>query len=224
MFVFSSSKNPQISRRIQASLAPGSRSLARCRNPMQRSSFSSLLDFFDFVLVTVVKAVATPDSAVELLLTAKNVENVIDEVRPYLIADGGNVALHEIDGNIVRFWIVSSSNSSISYQCNSTVNAISFYGNLKQSWKRALYHFAESRMIFKGDRCVISRTGLVALVQASALMSVAMAIETVKSAAPAPGPNRSLAPFWVLGWSLRCVILRLLLAVNYSDCGGIEEG
>ena len=59
-------------------------------------------DFFDFVLVTVVKAVATPDSAVELPLTAKNVENVMDEVRPYLIADGGNVALHEIDGNIVR--------------------------------------------------------------------------------------------------------------------------
>ncbi|TXG53161.1 hypothetical protein EZV62_022330 [Acer yangbiense] len=126
---------------------------------------------------------ATPDSAVELPLTAKNVENVIDEVRPYLIADGGNVALHEIDGNIVwlklqgvgsrvsKFWIVSSSNSSISYLCNSTVNAISFYGNLKQSWKRALYHFAESRMIFKGDRCVISRTGLVALVQASVALT-----------------------------------------------------
>ncbi|KAK0595016.1 hypothetical protein LWI29_002583 [Acer saccharum] len=59
-------------------------------------------DFFDFVLVTVVKAMATPDSAVELPLTTKNVENVMDEVRPYLIADGGNVALHEIDGNVVR--------------------------------------------------------------------------------------------------------------------------
>ncbi|KAJ6806552.1 transcription initiation factor IIF subunit alpha [Iris pallida] len=32
----------------------------------------------------------------------KNVESVLDEVRPYLIADGGNVALHEIDGNVVR--------------------------------------------------------------------------------------------------------------------------
>ncbi|KAK0590008.1 hypothetical protein LWI29_021459 [Acer saccharum] len=49
---------------------------------------------------TIVKAVATPDSAVELPLTAENVENVLDEVRLYLIADGGNVALHEIDGNI----------------------------------------------------------------------------------------------------------------------------
>ena len=38
----------------------------------------------------------------ELPLTAENVESVLDEVRPYLIADGGNVALHEIDGNVVR--------------------------------------------------------------------------------------------------------------------------
>ncbi|KAB5563679.1 hypothetical protein DKX38_003733 [Salix brachista] len=51
---------------------------------------------------TVVKAVATPDSAVELPLTADNVESVLDDVRPYLISDGGNVALHEIDGNVVR--------------------------------------------------------------------------------------------------------------------------
>ena len=50
----------------------------------------------------VVKAVATSDSALELPLTEENVESVLDEVRPYLIADGGNVALHEIDGNVVR--------------------------------------------------------------------------------------------------------------------------
>ncbi|XP_076898725.1 nifU-like protein 2, chloroplastic [Bidens hawaiensis] len=50
----------------------------------------------------VIKAVATPETAVELPLTAENIEKVLDEVRPYLIADGGNVALHEIDGNIVR--------------------------------------------------------------------------------------------------------------------------
>ncbi|KAK1578873.1 hypothetical protein Q3G72_033745 [Acer saccharum] len=111
MFVFSSSKNPQISRRIQASLAPGSRSLGagiRCGIAHLVPCWFELLalradvDFFDFVLVTVVKAMATPDSAVELPLTAKNVENVMDEVRPYLIANGGNVALHEIDGNVVR--------------------------------------------------------------------------------------------------------------------------
>ncbi|KAJ0960017.1 hypothetical protein J5N97_000432 [Dioscorea zingiberensis] len=49
-----------------------------------------------------IKAVAAPDPMVELPLTAENVESVLDEVRPYLIADGGNVALHEIDGNVVR--------------------------------------------------------------------------------------------------------------------------
>ncbi|KAL5567338.1 hypothetical protein UlMin_030502 [Ulmus minor] len=50
----------------------------------------------------VVKAVATSNSALELPLTAENVESVLDEIRPYLIADGGNVALHEIEGNVVR--------------------------------------------------------------------------------------------------------------------------
>ncbi|KAK4739608.1 hypothetical protein R3W88_003305 [Solanum pinnatisectum] len=50
----------------------------------------------------VVKAVATPNSAVELPLTSENIESVLDEIRPYLISDGGNVALHEIDGNVVK--------------------------------------------------------------------------------------------------------------------------
>ncbi|XP_009618677.1 nifU-like protein 2, chloroplastic isoform X2 [Nicotiana tomentosiformis] len=49
-----------------------------------------------------VKAVVTPYPVVELPLTAENIESVLDEVRPYLIADGGNVALHEIDGNVVK--------------------------------------------------------------------------------------------------------------------------
>ncbi|KAI3445601.1 hypothetical protein Pfo_002266 [Paulownia fortunei] len=49
-----------------------------------------------------IKAVAMPDSALELPLTEENVESVLDEIRPYLIADGGNVALHEIDGNVVK--------------------------------------------------------------------------------------------------------------------------
>lgn len=37
-----------------------------------------------------------------LALTADNVEKVLDEMRPYLIADGGNVELVEIDGPIVK--------------------------------------------------------------------------------------------------------------------------
>lgn len=34
-------------------------------------------------------------------LTEENVEKVLEEVRPGLMVDGGNVALHEIDGLVV---------------------------------------------------------------------------------------------------------------------------
>jgi len=37
-----------------------------------------------------------------LELTEENVEAVLDEVRPYLMADGGNVELVEIDGLVVK--------------------------------------------------------------------------------------------------------------------------
>lgn len=36
-----------------------------------------------------------------LPLTEENVEKVLDDVRPGLMADGGNVVLHEIDGLVV---------------------------------------------------------------------------------------------------------------------------
>jgi Fe-S cluster biogenesis protein NfuA len=37
-----------------------------------------------------------------LALTPENVEQVLDELRPYLMADGGNVELVEIDGPSVK--------------------------------------------------------------------------------------------------------------------------
>ncbi|WRH65607.1 MAG: NifU family protein [Planktothrix sp. GU0601_MAG3] len=37
-----------------------------------------------------------------LALTEENVETVLDELRPYLMADGGNVQIVELDGPIVR--------------------------------------------------------------------------------------------------------------------------
>ncbi|MEO1621528.1 MAG: NifU family protein [Cyanobacteria bacterium J06632_3] len=37
-----------------------------------------------------------------LALTEPNVEKVLDELRPYLLADGGNVELVELDGPIVK--------------------------------------------------------------------------------------------------------------------------
>jgi Fe-S cluster biogenesis protein NfuA len=37
-----------------------------------------------------------------LELTSENVETVLDEMRPYLMADGGNVELVEIEGPVVK--------------------------------------------------------------------------------------------------------------------------
>jgi Fe-S cluster biogenesis protein NfuA len=37
-----------------------------------------------------------------LALTSENVETLLDELRPYLMADGGNVELVEIDGPVVN--------------------------------------------------------------------------------------------------------------------------
>ena len=47
-------------------------------------------------------AVATETLEGPLELTWENVEKVLDEMRPYLIQDGGNVAITEIDGPVVR--------------------------------------------------------------------------------------------------------------------------
>lgn len=44
-------------------------------------------------------ATAAVSDALEL--TTENVENVLDEIRPYLMADGGNVELLEVDGLVV---------------------------------------------------------------------------------------------------------------------------
>lgn len=37
-----------------------------------------------------------------LALTPENVETVLDQMRPYLMSDGGNVELVEIDGPVVK--------------------------------------------------------------------------------------------------------------------------
>jgi Fe-S cluster biogenesis protein NfuA len=49
-------------------------------------------------------ASATPDASIAdpRALTIPNVERVLDELRPYLMADGGNVEIVEIDGPVVK--------------------------------------------------------------------------------------------------------------------------
>ena len=46
-------------------------------------------------------AVRAAEGVEALELTEENVERVLDDVRPYLMADGGNVELVEIDGLVV---------------------------------------------------------------------------------------------------------------------------
>lgn len=43
-----------------------------------------------------------PSNLGELVYCEENVEKILDELRPYLISDGGNVALKELDGPIVK--------------------------------------------------------------------------------------------------------------------------
>ena len=45
---------------------------------------------------------AVPADADPCALTIPTVERVLDELRPYLMADGGNVEIVEIDGPIVK--------------------------------------------------------------------------------------------------------------------------
>lgn len=54
-------------------------------------------------------AAAASDQALEL--TEENVEKVLDEVRPYLMADGGNVEFVEIDGPIVHLRLAGACGS-----------------------------------------------------------------------------------------------------------------
>lgn len=43
-----------------------------------------------------------PDDGGYLELTWENVDKVLDEMRPYLIQDGGNVVIQDIEGPVVR--------------------------------------------------------------------------------------------------------------------------
>ena len=53
---------------------------------------------FIVLLVSLLKIMSSDT----LALTNDNVEKVLDELRPFLISDGGNVEIAEIDGPIVK--------------------------------------------------------------------------------------------------------------------------
>ena len=54
--------------------------------------------FFYSLIISLIKIMSTDT----LALTNDNVEKVLDELRPFLISDGGNVEIAEIDGPIVK--------------------------------------------------------------------------------------------------------------------------
>ncbi|GLU10447.1 hypothetical protein SLE2022_272480 [Rubroshorea leprosula] len=78
---FSSKNNPFLRGRFHRRLFVGFNSI-RASSPRNRAGL-----------------VVSPSCV--LPLTEENVEKVLDEVRPSLMGDGGNVALHEIDGLVV---------------------------------------------------------------------------------------------------------------------------
>jgi Fe-S cluster biogenesis protein NfuA len=51
---------------------------------------------------TPLEQAASEASADPRALTIENVERVLDELRPYLMADGGNVEVVELDGPVVK--------------------------------------------------------------------------------------------------------------------------
>jgi Fe-S cluster biogenesis protein NfuA len=54
-------------------------------------------------MTTEIATAAAPEAGTDpRALTIENVERVLDELRPYLMADGGNVEIVEIDGPIVK--------------------------------------------------------------------------------------------------------------------------
>ena len=64
-----------------------------------------------------------------LALTTENVEKVLDELRPFLMADGGNVEIAEIDGPIVKVRLQGACGSCPS----STAGTLMAIQNLLQS-------------------------------------------------------------------------------------------
>ena len=52
-----------------------------------------------------------------MALTLENVEKVLDELRPFLMADGGNVEVVELDGPIVKVRLQGACGSCPSSTC-----------------------------------------------------------------------------------------------------------
>lgn len=90
-----------------SSSAIASSSSSSKRSTMRLAAADPVVSPFDTTTETG-RALDAYDDDDELPLTRENVELVLDEMRPYLESDGGNVKLTEIDGPIVRLELVGA--------------------------------------------------------------------------------------------------------------------
>ncbi|MGB3614629.1 MAG: NifU family protein [Elainellaceae cyanobacterium] len=74
-------------------------------------------------------------------LTDNNVETVLDELRPYLIADGGNVELVDIDGPIVKLRLQGACGS-----CPSS--AMTLKMGIERKLRESIPEIAEVEQVF----------------------------------------------------------------------------
>lgn len=76
-----------------------------------------------------------------LELNSENVEKVLDELRPYLMADGGNVELVELEGPIVRLRLQGACGS-----CPSS--AMTLRMGIERKLREAIPEIAEIEQVF----------------------------------------------------------------------------
>lgn len=76
-----------------------------------------------------------------LALTPENVETTLDEMRPYLMADGGNVELVEIEGPIVKLRLQGACGS-----CPSS--AMTLRMGIERRLKEVIPEIAEIEQVF----------------------------------------------------------------------------
>ena len=88
------------------------------------------------------QALASPEASTEgtLALTEENVEAVLDEVRPYLMSDGGNVELFEIDGLMVKLKLKGACGS-----CPSSMTTM----KMVLVVHRFTYHVGQNGVVFE---------------------------------------------------------------------------
>lgn len=79
--------------------------------------------------------------AATLELCPENVETVLDELRPYLMADGGNVELVEIEGPVVKLRLQGACGS-----CPSSTMTLRM--GIERKLKESIPEIAEIEQVF----------------------------------------------------------------------------